>query len=279
MPPQQVIYHPQPFNFVDMQTKADEYLDSVRAEAARITDSAKSEISRLRDSVNEELNRQKQELADRERQLDEQAKKLADEEKRLKTLRQEIEAAKYNESEKRGYDAGFEQGNQDGYKAGEEKAKTDYDERLKKEADRITPESLKTLKPALEKAIENLVEAENVFVSRWEEGALHITAAMARQAIRRELPNMADVPIKLLREALELAVGCTRLKIRMNPQDVESLNQEIHTLIQKILPIAETEIIADIRVTPGGCYLETSQGIIDQRIESRLERIVSELIE
>lgn len=38
--PHQVIYRPQPFNFVDMQAKADEYLESVRAEASRITESA-----------------------------------------------------------------------------------------------------------------------------------------------------------------------------------------------------------------------------------------------
>ncbi|MDR1385010.1 MAG: hypothetical protein LBJ67_14350 [Planctomycetaceae bacterium] len=279
MEPHQAIYRPQPFNFVDMQAKADEYLDSVRIEAARIAESAKSEIAGLRNTVNEEIRQKKQELIDEKRQLDERETKLSDEASRLKTLRQEIESAKYNEAEERGYQEGYARGNQEGYKVGEEKALTDYDERLKQEADRITKESLKTLKPALEMAIENLKRAENVFVSRWEEGALRIVAAMARQAIRRELPNMADVPIKLLREALELAVGCTQLKIRMNPQDTEALNQEIHTLIQKILPIAETEIIADIRVTPGGCYLETSQGIIDQQIESRLERIVSELVE
>ncbi|MDR1494161.1 MAG: hypothetical protein LBT05_15780 [Planctomycetaceae bacterium] len=277
--PRQVVYRPQPFNFVDMQKKADEYLDSVRAEAARIAESAKSEIARLRNAVNEELDQKKQELADEKRRLDEREKKLSEESNHLKTLRQEIESAKYNEHEERGYKAGYEKGNQDGYKTGEEKALADYDARLKQEAEKITQESLKTLKPALETAIENLRQAENAFVSRWEEGALHVTAAIASQAIRRELPNMADVPLKLLREALELAVGCTRLKIRMNPQDAEALNQEIHTLIQKILPIAETEIIPDVRVTPGGCYLETSQGIIDQRVESRLERIVSELME
>jgi flagellar biosynthesis/type III secretory pathway protein FliH len=125
--------------------------------------------------------------------------------------------------------------------------------------------------------VDKLVSAESLFISLWEEEALHVAAAIAHQAVNRELPNMVDVPLRLVREALELAVGSVKLKIRMNPQDVESLRQEVDSLVGKITPAAETEIVADVRISPGGCYLETTQGIIDQRIESRLERIVSEL--
>ncbi|MCL2349575.1 MAG: FliH/SctL family protein [Planctomycetaceae bacterium] len=275
--PRQVIYRPTPFNFEDIQEKADEYLNTVRGEAARIAENARKEIISLRDRINQELVDKRAELAKKEKELHARQEKLNVEAEQVKSLRQEIEAAKYEEARESGRKTGYEQGHAEGYDAGKEQALADYDVRLKAEADRITGESLATLMPALKAAVEHLSNAENKFVASWEQGALRVASAIAHQAISRELPNMIDVPLRLLREALELAVGSMRLKIRMNPDDVEALQSQIDTLVREITPAAETEIISDIRVASGGCYLETTQGIIDQRIESRLERIVSEL--
>ena len=272
-----VIYRPSPFNFVDMQEKAETYLASVRAEALHISDQTRAELTQLRNAANAELERKRRELQEVERQLVEREKRLASESKRVQSLRDEIEKAAYDEAKVNGHNEGYECGHGEGYTAGEKQALTDYQERLQQEADTLTKEAFQTLMPALETAVDKLVSAENLFVSLWEEEALHVAAAIAHQAINRELPNMVDVPLRLLREAMELAVGSVRLKIRMNPKDFESLRQEIDTLIKKITPAAETEVVADGRIEPGGCYLETTQGIIDQRIASRLERILSEL--
>ncbi len=274
---QRVIYRPTPFNFVDMQEKADAYLDSVRAEASRIAEEARVDLTRLRNAANAELEQKKRELAEIEQKLAERERQLTSETGRVNSLRDEIEKATYDEASTAGHKEGYDRGYEAGYISGEGRALADYQERLNAEADAMTKEALQTLTPALEKVVENLTTAENIFVTRWEEGVLQVAATIAQQAINRELPNMADVPLKLLREALELAVGSVRLKIRMNPQDVEGLRQEIDTLTNQIAPAAETEIIGDVRVSPGGCYLETTQGTIDQRIESRLDRIVSEL--
>jgi len=274
---QRVIYRPTPFNFVDMQEKADAYLATVRAEAARISEETRAELTRLRNEANAERERKTQELQEVERKLAEREKHLASESRQMKLLRDEIEKAAYDEARANGHKEGYECGHGEGYMAGEERALTDYRERLQQEAETITKDAFQTLMPALESVIDKLVSAESLFVSLWEEEALQVAAAIARQAINRELPNMVDVPLRLLREALELAVGSVRLKIRMNPKDIESLRQEIDTLVNKITPAAETEVVGDVRISPGGCYLETTQGIIDQRIESRLERIVSEL--
>ncbi|MCL2118279.1 MAG: FliH/SctL family protein [Planctomycetaceae bacterium] len=272
-----VIYRPTPFNFVDMQEKADAYLETVRAEAARIAEEARTELSRLRNTAHTELEQKKRELQELERKFAEREKQLETETQRVNALRGEIEKANYDEAVARGHKEGYDRGYAEGYAAGEERATMDYDERLQKEAGAITKEAFQTLMPALESAIEKLASAENIFLSRWEDGALQVAAAIAQQAISRELPNMMDVPLRLLREALQLAVGSVRLKIHMNPNDVEALRQEIDTLVNQIAPAAETEVIADLRISPGGCYLETTSGTIDQRLDSRLERIVSEL--
>ena len=272
-----MIYRPSPFNFVDMQAKADAYLETVRAEAGRIAEEARAELTQLRNTANAELEQRRRELQETERRLAEREKQLEADSQRVQALRIEIEKAQYDEAVAKGHREGYDQGHAKGYAAGEERATLDYDERLQREADAITKEAFQTLMPALETAVDKLVSAESLFVSLWEESTLRVAAAIAEQAISRELPNMIDVPLRLLREALELAVGSVRLKIRMNPQDVASLRQEIDLLIVKVTPVAETEVVADERITPGGCYLETTSGTIDQRLESRLERIVSEL--
>jgi len=272
-----VIYRPTAFNFVDMQEKADAYLETVRAEAARISKEARAELTRLRDVTNAELEQKQRELQQLKQKLNEREQQLEAESQRLDSLHDEIEKAAYDEAKAKGHKEGYDCGYAEGYADGENKALTDYQERLQQEADKITRDAFQTLMPALETAIEKLASAENIFLSRWEECALQVATTIAQQAINRELPNMIDVPLKLLREALELAVGSVRLKIRMNPNDAEALRQEIDTLMNQITPAAETEVIADIRISPGGCYLETTCGTIDQRIDSRLERIVSEL--
>ncbi|MCL2623793.1 MAG: FliH/SctL family protein [Planctomycetaceae bacterium] len=272
-----VIYRPAPFNFVDMQEKADAYLETVRAEAARISEEVRSELTQLRNAVNVELAQKRRELQEFEQNLAERERLLEAESQRVHLLRDEIEEAAYDEAIAKGHKEGYDCGHKEGYAAGEKQALTDYRERLQQEADTLTKEAFQTMMPALESAVDKLASAKNLFLTSWEEGAVQVAAAIARQAISRELPNMIDVPLHLLREALELSVGSVRLKIRMNAQDIETLRQEIDTLVAKITPAAETELVADGRVSPGGCYLETTYGTIDERLESRLERIVSEL--
>ena len=210
---QRVIYRPTPFNFVDMQEKADAYIASVRTEAARIAEEARAELTRLRNEANAELEQKKRELRNVERELAEREEQLAAESKRVQSLRDEIEKAAYDEAKAKGHKEGYESGHAEGYAAGEKQALTDYQERLQQEADTLTKEAFQTLMPALETAVDKLVSAENLFVSLWEEEALQVAAAIAHQAINRELPNMVDVPLRLLREALELAVGSVKLKI------------------------------------------------------------------
>ncbi|MDR1958570.1 MAG: hypothetical protein LBQ54_05960 [Planctomycetaceae bacterium] len=271
------IFRPVAFNFQDIRESADAYLAKVKSEAARIAAETKAEIERLRTEISADLTSQRQVLEIKEKEILAREEKVKAEEAKLGDRQKTIETAKYEEAfeqgKREGYDAGFKQG----YETGEKQALTDYNERLSQECHSIITNRLETLFPAVQAAVSQLKESEAMFLACWEQQTVQLAATIARQTISRELPNMADVPLKLLREALELAIGSVRLKIRMNPRDVEFLEPEIDRLIRQITPAAETEIVSDIRISPGGCYLETSQGMIDQRLESRLARIQEEL--
>ena len=50
-------------------------------------------------------------------------------------------------------------------------------------------------------------------------------------------------------------------------------------LLEETGNLAKAEIVADPKITSGGCVVESSLGVVDERLEARLERIISELSE
>ena len=156
-------------------------------------------------------------------------------------------------------------------------ATIDYTEKIRREAEIQLGTKLETLLPALNTMIERLDVAKQSFLQHWERSALKVAGAIAAKAIDQQLPEMIDVPIRLLREALELGTGSTSLRIRLNDEDYEALKPQIDILVQEMTRSVQTEIVGDTSVSPGGCILETPQGTIDNRIESRLARIEEEL--
>ena len=271
------IFRPVSFNFQDIREKADTYLANVRAEAARIAMETKNEIARLKNEVSTELDATRKACDEKARQQLIKEEELTKKESDLVKLKKEIEQTQFQEAHDQGKKEGYDTGFKEGYAAGEQQALVDYEEKLHNESRQIMAEQLETVMPAVQEAVKQLQMSKASFLLRWEQQTIQVATAIANQTISRELPNMIDVSLKLLKEALELAVGSVRLRIRMNPQDVEYLRPEIERLIQEITPAAESEVVEDMRILPGGCFLETSQGTIDQRIQSRLSRIEEEL--
>jgi len=138
-------------------------------------------------------------------------------------------------------------------------------------------QQLATLLPALHKAVEDIRHAKQAWLCHWEKSGVHLAAAIAARVIRRELASQPDVPVRLVREALELAVGSTQVRLHLNPADHVALAPQVQLLVQEISGLGPTEIVADPSVSPGGCRVETRFGTIDQQFEAQLDRIEEEL--
>ncbi|MBN2022565.1 MAG: hypothetical protein JW809_07195 [Pirellulales bacterium] len=134
-----------------------------------------------------------------------------------------------------------------------------------------------TLLPALTQVVGRIRDAKQAWLAHWEQSAVHVASAIAARAIRRELASRPEIPMTLIREALELAVGSDRLRIRLNPADWESLGPDVEKLAAELAPLAPAEITADPAISLGGCRVETCFGAIDQTFESQLARIEEEL--
>jgi flagellar assembly protein FliH len=291
-----------PFNFVDLEDKAAKYIAQVNEEAARVVADARNEVERIRKVAATEWEKStaeveraqfqaREEAETIRKQLDELRQRLHEEEENFKTRKEALESEaiklkaqlKQNEdtARKTGYDegkkVGYDEGHSQGYADGEMKAMIDYAEKVQREAEIQLGTQLETLLPALTEMINRMETAKQSFLQHWEQSAVKLAQAIAARVIDRCLPEMPDVPLRLLRESLELGTGSTSFRIRLNKSDYEALKPQIDLLIREMTRSVRTEIVGDVSVSPGGCILETPQGIIDNQIESRLMRIEQEL--
>jgi flagellar biosynthesis/type III secretory pathway protein FliH len=158
---------------------------------------------------------------------------------------------------------------QDGQNAGWRSAERAIDEKI--------AQKMESLLPALQKTIADLGDARQAWLRHWEQTAVHLAAKIAQRIIRREISQKPQITLDLVREALQLAAGSPKLKIALHPDDFDALHGQVDRLINEIASAAEAEIVPDIAVSLGGCRVETRHGLIDQQIETQLERVIAEL--
>ncbi|MGD9645227.1 MAG: FliH/SctL family protein [Pirellulales bacterium] len=144
-------------------------------------------------------------------------------------------------------------------------------------AQRHAERQLTTLLPALGQTIDALDQLRDDWLRRWQRRSLDVASAMARRIVRRELAAEPAIALELVREALELAADIPQLRLFMHPDDLRTLGPSVTALCEELSRLSEVEIVADEKISRGGCRLETRFGQIDQQIESQLDRLLEEL--
>ena len=134
------------------------------------------------------------------------------------------------------------------------------------------------LQPALREAIAILSQSKEAWQQHWEQQALRLAIAIAERIVRRQLPQMPDVPLALIRESLELVTGSDQIALHINPRDYELLKDQVDALAAEIGKLASAQIVADADIQLGGCRVDTRFGSIDQQLSAQLERIEQELL-
>jgi flagellar assembly protein FliH len=157
--------------------------------------------------------------------------------------------------------------------AGQEAALAEAEQRIQVKLD----ENLETLLPAVREAIGAIASEKERWLKHWERETVHLASAIAARVIRRELSRQPDITVDLVREALQLAMGSGRLRLLLNPADVESLGDQANRLTNEFSDLAPADIVADDSIRAGGCRVVTEFGTLDQNIDVQLQRIEEEL--
>lgn len=160
------------------------------------------------------------------------------------------------------YDQGFEQGRQ----AGVQEARA----ALEKQLEAKGREMASRVADLMQQADQHFDQLEHALAQH----LLELACDVARQVVRRELLTPRESIEAVVREALALAVEDGRPAVlRVHPDDATLLE-----LIwsQGTAPTG-VRLEPDADITAGGCVVESSQGMVDGRVEKRWARAVANL--
>lgn len=168
----------------------------------------------------------------------------------------EAHCAGYEEGKQQGWDAGYEQGVQEGLRLGREEV------------------------AALQSCNERLVavtEAISLRTQSWqtevESAAIEIGYAALLRILGQKSTDRAMVE-SMVRAVLEQLPERRLLNIHLAPADHALLHDG-----QRMPPSLGAVLLADERVSMGGCIVDTDAGSLDGRLETRLAELKAVLVE
>ncbi len=151
------------------------------------------------------------------------------------------------------------------------------EEAIEKILDQKVAKQMQTLTPALQAAVNQIVDSQADWQRHWETSIVQLACALSKRIVRRELTQEPEISLEWIREALELASGAAEITVRLNPTDLTTLRDQVENLASVFHPAARTRVVGDETITLGGCRVETQFGSIDLQLETQLARISQEL--
>ncbi len=116
-------------------------------------------------------------------------------------------------------------------------------------------------------------ESHASFFRAAERQVVDLALQIAQKVVEREIENMPDLAINVIRSALEEMDGRTAVRIRVNPDDVELLRRRWTQVVPPGIGADRIELQADERVQAGGGVIETTHGQVDTQLDSKLAQL------
>ncbi len=158
---------------------------------------------------------------------------------------------------------GYQVGYDEGFKAGSEKARlaiqTEFDDLRSK------------YREALIHLINKIEERRRQIWQEVEPQVVEMVLELTRRVIHQEVRQQSDAVLAIIRGALRRATDRHELVIRVNPEDLPTVDQARQDILAVADGCKHLEIIEDRRVDRGGCVMDTAAGTIDARIQTQIE--------
>jgi len=180
----------------------------------------------------------------------------------IQSRRQGKTVAEIEEVERRAYEEAFAQGREAGLAA----ARAETEQANKKLQAQVA--RLEAMFNLLDKPLQEM----NAEV---EQQLLSLAMTIARQLVRRELKTDPAQVIAIIRETVALLPAAARdVRVHLHPEDAAIVRERLAA------PSADRAwtIVEDPVLTRGGCKVTTDTALIDARIETRLNEVISALL-
>lgn len=114
-----------------------------------------------------------------------------------------------------------------------------------------------------------LIEERRRLLLSARDQVVELALAIARRIVRREVHSDREVVVRVLSEALARLERASRVRVRLNPEDMRSARAGTARARQPLTNVSGLELVADPEVPQGGCIVETPSGSIDATIETQ----------
>ncbi len=153
----------------------------------------------------------------------------------------------------------------EGYRRGEEAGREAFEARV---ADSVA---------VFDNAAGAIKEAHQFFLQNLEPEALALCAAIAERVIQRELCMDKELVREVVARALARMADHSRLVIKVNPEDLENIQDFQEVITSRLSDCIDVKVMADPAVSRGGCLIDSPSEQADARMETMLGEIVSAL--
>jgi len=160
-----------------------------------------------------------------------------------------------------------------GYAEGYEQAKVEVEEQLQAAWD----DRVEGLKNDLKAVIASIESERSALWKQTEKEIVSFSIEIAQKIVKTEVQQNPRVIGEVIKHALRRVVNKEHIRIRINPQDIDSVRSSREDLLLVLDGATNLEIVDDRRIQQGGCVVETTAGNIDSNIDTQFERITSAL--
>lgn len=163
-------------------------------------------------------------------------------------------------SEERAREA-FEQGIEEGSRRTTALLQEQYAVRMEEEAQKVA---------ALMDSIQRVLVHQS---AETEQALFRFSLGVAEHIIRREVAQDRDILLAIMKDGIRKIVGVERMKVRVNPSDLEYVHEKRQTIQSVSDSLREIIFDGDPAVEPGSCAIESDIGNVDARIVSQLDQV------
>ncbi len=126
-----------------------------------------------------------------------------------------------------------------------------------------------------DKAIGDAVGQRQSILEEAKHKVLDLIIQISRKVTYDAIKVDPEATLTIIHGVIDSLIDRSRLKIKVNPDHLPIVEQNIDSFLRGSTTIKEITIEPDPRVQYGGCFIETPTGDIDARLESQFE-VISE---
>ncbi|MEW6049866.1 MAG: FliH/SctL family protein [Candidatus Zixiibacteriota bacterium] len=129
-----------------------------------------------------------------------------------------------------------------------------------------------------DQAIKDAVTQRETLLQQAKSRILELVLQVSRKVTFDAIEADREATVELINGVINQLIDRSRLKIRVHPDFLPIMEQNMNRFLSSSAAIKEITFEADPRVRHGGCFIETPTGDIDARIESQFDVIADTLV-